>query len=475
MIPNGLLIFITLILLIITGLISYVTYKVYKELKDPVTIGNTVGVSQTGSLTIGNTVGVSQTGIIDSNIIPVYGERDLFERERVAIPYTLGDYAHIYGINPDFFDIIEGGASITYTENKALARLELTGGVSGNCKHQTKRYHHYMPGKSQTLLSSFIFYQAQENVTKKTGLFDDINGLYLQQDGDGTLSFVIESGTSSPSELTSVPQSNWNIDKADGTGKSGYNIDINKTQLMFITYQWLGVGNVDFGFVDNSNYILCHSFVHDNLTDEVYLSNPNLPVSCQIQSSVGVSSTYFDQICSTVISEGGYGDAGRIWSAGTSVYTSITSNAEIPIIAIKLKDSFGTFNYHNRVVTTLGNVNLITAGENIVYSVKKANRSSDLSASTWYDVNIESACQYATNFTLPSSDFFEIEGGFASGSTQGNKPSGFTGAEPPVVSRQNYIVQNVDSNDSETFYITAKRLGTNNTSVAANIQWREIF
>ena len=43
---------------------------------------------------------------------------------------------------------------------------------------------------------------------------------------------------------TRISQSQWNLDKMDGTGPSGYNLDLSKMQMFFIDYAWYGAGTV---------------------------------------------------------------------------------------------------------------------------------------------------------------------------------------------------------------------------------------
>ena len=141
---------------------------------------------------------------------------DAFNRLRVSEPFTLGDYKHVYGLDPNFIDYATNGGTVTFQSNQACARLTTSSNSSCQVVHQTKHYHHYMPGKSQLILSSFNFYEATPNVTKRTGYFDNDNGLYFEQTGDGTLNFVLRSSvTGSPQEIR-IPQSIWNIDKCDG-------------------------------------------------------------------------------------------------------------------------------------------------------------------------------------------------------------------------------------------------------------------
>jgi hypothetical protein len=77
---------------------------------------------------------------------------------------------------------------------------------------------------------------------------------------------------------TRVPQSQWNIDICDGSGPTGYNLDISRIQMAYIDYSWYGAGKIRFGFktVDGQvQYV--HEFVHNNNLFESYFRSGNLP------------------------------------------------------------------------------------------------------------------------------------------------------------------------------------------------------
>jgi hypothetical protein len=76
-----------------------------------------------------------------------------------------------------------------------------------------------------------------------------------------------------------IPQSQFNIDKVDGTGPSGYILDASKMQMLLIQYTWYGAGFVDFGLRGPlGNYIMCHRIQNNNINDEAYMRSGNLPV-----------------------------------------------------------------------------------------------------------------------------------------------------------------------------------------------------
>lgn len=400
---------------------------------------------------------------------------DAFGRQRIAEIYTLGDYKHLYGLDPNFIDRKEFGGNVEFRINEAAARLSTNTSPRSNVIHQTKFYHHYMPGKSQLIYSSFNFYNPTANVIKRTGYFDDNDGIFLEQAGDGTLSWVVRSYTSGTPVERRISQSNWNADVCDGTGTSGFNIDISKTQLISIDFQWLGVGKVRCGFVHDGVTVIAHEFNNSNNLPTVYMSNPNLPVRCEIRNQGVTTGAYFDQICSTVMSEGGYVEAGQDWGATTDNLVTVASGSNKPIMAIRLTNNFR--NYKNRMIVRMSNLKVFSDGDSVVWKLIKLPSSAYLTANalTWVNVNTNSGVQYNQDLTAYT-DGEEMDNGFVGASTQGSqKAAGAPAANLPSEAKKNYIVQNFDANDSEIFLVWVKNLGSQSTNVGVGLQWREIY
>ena len=79
-----------------------------------------------------------------------------------------------------------------------------------------------------------------------------------------------------------VPQSQFNIDTLDGTGISGYNINLNKMQMMGISFSWYGAGFIDFMCRgSDGNMILAHRMKQNNINDEAYMRSGNTAVRYQ--------------------------------------------------------------------------------------------------------------------------------------------------------------------------------------------------
>ena len=434
------------------------------------------------------TVGI-QTGL-GITINPDTTAYDAFGRQRISEPFTLGDYKHLYAIDPNFLDSVSGtGSTVTFIANQAAARLQTGIGSTAYSIHQTKFYHHYQPGKSQLIFSSFNFYAPQQNATKRTGYFDDRDGIYLEQvglstsdginAGIGTYNWVIRTFTSGIATETRIPQSQWNKDKCDGTGASGFNADFTKTQLAFIDFQWLGVGRVRCGFAHNGQLITAHEFYHSNNNPKVYISNPNLPVRCEVRNTgVGIGAS-FDQICSTVASEGGYVESGIDFAyTMTTTRTTLTpAGTEFPLVAIRLKNIFQ--GYPNRISVRLNNLSIHCETNSIIYKIVKLPSSAYIGNAgtlTWTSASNNSGVEVCVDATTYSDGDIFASGYVPSGASQNSLSPVASGTLSAA--KKNIIVQNIDSSNSEIYAVIVRTItttGNTTASVAAALQWREIY
>ena len=279
---------------------------------------------------------------------------DAFGRQRVSQTFTLGDYKHLYDIDSTFIDYTGSGASITHNQNRSSVTLATNQTSGSRAVHQTRMYHNYMPGKSQQILSSFVFGAPVSGSVKRTGYYDDYNGIFVEQDQTGSLQFVIRSATNGTGSITEnrVKQENWNVQ----TLQSGsYILDATKSQLFFVDFQWLSIGRVRCGFIHKGVTVICHTFDHSNVTSVAYMQNPNLPVRCEVvNTSATATTSSMEQICSTVGSEGGYVESGQSFSFGSPLLRSVASGSTMPVMAIRLKSSYNGL--PNRAYVRVNNV-----------------------------------------------------------------------------------------------------------------------
>jgi hypothetical protein len=82
---------------------------------------------------------------------------------------------------------------------------------------------------------------------------------------------------------TKVPQEDWSIDPCDGTGVTGYNLDLSKIQMAYMDYSWYGAGKIRFGFKTTDGQVqYIHEFVHNNNLYESYFRSGNLPARYEV-------------------------------------------------------------------------------------------------------------------------------------------------------------------------------------------------
>jgi len=287
---------------------------------------------------------------------------DAFGRLQVSEPYTLFDSQNRYAIDNQFDTSTSGTGTTSFLTNEASVKMEVTGAGVGSVVRQSYRSFPYQPGKGLLVLATFVMDSSSSaNLTQRVGYFNTQNGVFLQRVGT-TPSFVLRSYvTGTASDARTADQSSWNGDKLDGTGPSGITLDLSKAQILWMDFEWLGVGSIRCGFVINGVFILCHTFNNANEISNVYMTTATLPVRYEITSITSAVAASIKQICSTVISEGGYEQASIEHVARrTTIFTNIDTAANFyPIVSIRLASTaLGSVVIPNRIQfqpTTLQN------------------------------------------------------------------------------------------------------------------------
>lgn len=265
---------------------------------------------------------------------------DAFGRLRIAQPYTLFDSQNRYQKDPQFSEELATGGTATHVANESSVDLAVTTTSGSKAVRQSFRSFPYQPGKSLMVLATFVMNAGKENLRQRVGYFNTDNGVFFQVNGT-TKSFVLRTNTSgTPSDVRTVNQADWNGDKLDGSGTSGITLDITKAQILYMDFEWLGVGSVRCGFVIDGKFYVCHTFNNANEIDKVYMTTAILPVRYEIENTgTTASASTMTQICSSVISEGGY-DQKAIpqWARRTTTLTGVTTTF-VPIVSIRLKST----------------------------------------------------------------------------------------------------------------------------------------
>jgi hypothetical protein len=268
--------------------------------------------------------------------------------------------------------------------------LTVTAASGSSVIRETTKVFAYQPGKSLLVMNTFVMAPSTENLRQRVGYFGSQNGIYFQLD-DGNIGLVKRSLVSGSVVDTVVLRSNWNGDKLDGTGASGIVLDITKAQIFWMDIEWLGVGTVRTGFVINGQFIVCHSFHHANLIDSTYITTASLPLRYEIVNKGTTNgSNTLKQICSSVISEGGYELRGLQQAVGTAITgggkTLTNAGTYYPVVSLKLR----TDRLDAIVVPTA--ISVIGSSDGVYNWQIRSNTST--TGGAWLSAGVDSAVEY---------------------------------------------------------------------------------
>lgn len=351
---------------------------------------------------------------------------DAFGRLRASEPYTLFDSQSRYAADNQFSTSTSGSGTSTFNTNQASVSMTVTTGGVGSVVRQSFRNMLYQPGKGLLVMATFqMDTSTSGNLEQNVGYFNTQNGVFFRRT-NGVNSFVVRSYvTGTASDARFVNQSNWNGDKLDGTGASGLTLDLSHPQILWMDFEWLGVGSVRCGFIINGQYIVCHTFETANVYGTtVYMTTAILPVRYEIKTTTTAVAATLTQICSTVISEGGF-EATSIEHVArrTTVLGTINTAANfLPVVSIRLASTaLGAIVLPNRIQfqpTTLQNYEIALIKNPVLTGAAWTAMPSD--ANVEYDV---SATAIATAGTIVQTGYIANSGGGGQSSTL--SPTGF--------------------------------------------------
>jgi hypothetical protein len=425
--------------------------------------GNIAGITSLPPITQGTSpwiVSGTLTPPSVSNVVITGTNIDAFGRLRVSEPYTLFNSALSGERRYDFSSQTAGGGAVNFDFNANVRQLQVNSvNAASQVIRESMLTFPYQPGKSLLIMHSVCFADWTYNTIQKAGLFSASNGVYFQQVGK-IVSFVIRSSSSGVLSEEVIPQSSWNGDKLNGTGPSGITLNPSATQLLWHDVEWLGVGSIRCGFVINGQFILCHTFNHANnpAYPTTYMGTATLPMRYELTSTGGgIGTATMQQICCTVMSEGGYNESTFTYSAGTGISSTrlVNSGTYYPIVSIRLNSGFLDS------IVKLAQVDILSPSVNYYRWVVLKNAT--LTGATWAYPAASNKVDVDTAATAISGGI-EIQSGFAASRET------MTLGELGFYARLGRTVGGVS--DVFTLALAAEN---NNADVCAQMGWEEIL
>jgi hypothetical protein len=333
---------------------------------------------------------------------------DAFGRQRVSNPLTLFDSSHRFADNGLWNTSTATGGSSSFSANEGLISMTVNGSSGAEVVRETTKVFSYQPGKSLLILNTFVPATPQANLRQRVGYFGTSNGMYYELNGT-TPAFVERSSVSGSLSETKISRiggvygvddTGWNVDKLNGSGPSGLTFNNDKAQILWMDIEWLGLGSVRMGFVIDGKFVHCHTFHHANRITSTYILTASLPLRYEITNTGTTSGGTLKQICSSVLSEGGYELRGlqqAIYLPVNAPRACSVANTYYPVISLRLKTS------PNRLdaIVILTALSLLGLGNNAIFNWQVV-ASGTTTGGDWVSAGDNSSVNYnitGTSFT----------------------------------------------------------------------------
>lgn len=373
---------------------------------------------------------------------------------------------------------VNTGSHVSHDRDRGAVILQVGASSGDEAIRASHRYIPYVPGKSQLITETFLFGTAVANLRRRSGYFDTFNGLYLEQNGTTDIAFVRRTKTSGSVVNNRTVQANWSEDTLDGSGDannpSGITLDLSKSQFLIIDFVWQSDGIIRWGFMIGGKIILCHEETFANLTTVAFMSTASLPVRHEITNLAATAGTNtMEEICSSVVSEGGEKLTGQGFTASTHVTPRTISSAsgEVPIFAVRLKSTFGSDSGPNRKTARFSNMSAMCTTNNAHFELRHVHGPTAITA-TWTGVSPDSAIEYSSDISaVTGNPSHPIEQGFIV-SGQAGKGSGENQVLADELDQHRFITQNIDSDSSEMFAVYGASF-TGNSDISTHLSWVE--
>lgn len=391
---------------------------------------------------------------------------DAFGRLRVGVPHVEFTSKQLYDGDVHSFETATSGgsSSVAYRTLESSSRLTAGTGATDYAVRQTKKHFVYVPGNSLRIEATFVMIAAPTaNCSKLVGYFQGDDGIFLEWTSTAINAVLRTSTSGSPVDET-VAQANWNVDKLDGTGKSGVTIDLTKLQILFIDMQWLGGGRARFGFNVNGRLITAHEFKSANVKTLVYMKTPNLPVRWEVVNSAGTSGdNSMDAVCCSVVTEGGEVLTGHGYSVGSGATKVSVGTSRTPILAVRQALTFNS--KVNRRIAFIDSFEFFV--EDQICYIEAVQFPIPSITGTWVDLDANhSGIQYMKSPTVGAATEHRFWNGYGFGS---NKVSSSAASNVNIQTHHSEMLVNYAGADCETIvFFATSDVASANVRVAAN-------
>ena len=306
----------------------------------------------------------------------ITGEQHVgFKDDDISINFQYGISTH---------DVKNGG-SVTGTGAKgtfkSTATMETGPGI-GSATLESKDAIRYRAGHECFAEISWIFATPAANVNQYAGFKNSADGWCAGYKGLDFGLWFIEGGN-----VNFIKQADFNVDKMDGSGESGYLVIPQKANLYRLSYGWHGFLPLILEVKVGTVWRKAHEQVFTNVATETHLENPNLPIAGVIERTAGTGASLKMYTGS--------------WRGGSVAGPKETSNADRWFAVTKLDAT---------VAASPTNTNIFTIRNKAIYNGKSNHILVELAVVTFDSTLNKTVAVYGTkNATLSGTTWTSVD------------------------------------------------------------------
>ena len=319
--------------------------------------------------------------------------------------------------------------TITHNSNASQRVLTIGSGATSKIGSQTKQCFVYLSGNVHRYTSA-IKPNLQVGAVVDWGIFDSENGPFfrLQRTSNG-YDFYCGRRSKANGTITNylTHQSNFILDKMDGTGESGIILDFSKIQMLHIEFSWYGGGGIAYGIEVDRQIVYFHWESAGNKLTEVIFGQPDLPVRYFLYNTTATSGNSSIEIGGIFVGVDGSFESrkgkSRTWIGNT---LSVNQSTTYVLGAIRPRTTYK--GQINRGYIKLDEIFIFGSADGYYYITLDPTPSN---TPTWSNVNTnESIMEFSTNFQITTNNGINLYGGAISSQRESDKQSTLQSKEP---------------------------------------------
>ena len=238
-----------------------------------------------------------------------------------------------YVINTDAVNTTVTGSGAV-SQSSPFAVVSTTAATNSSASVESKGNLHYRTGQGGLCMFTAIFTAGIAGSVQEVGLGGSVDGFFFGFNG---ASFGINKRSNSADGY--IPQSSWNKDKMDGTGRSGMTLVPTNGNVYKIQYQWLGFGAINF-YIENPDtgqFVIVHQIQYANNFTVTSVINPSMPLSFKASNTTNNTNIAIKVPSIACFVEGTLSNSGLL----NSINNAKSATTQLNILTIRVNATFG--------------------------------------------------------------------------------------------------------------------------------------